>query len=367
MHSHHHHHPSSAADFSHRIFESSSISGRYAHHPHRPHHHHHATHLRMTPSGGVLDGGLDHPCFTSHDALCDNSGNRPPATLFPPPALPSILPVEDGGCGCESCLYISSFSARSDRVYPPDHVHQFSGSSSFTISPDSQCSVYATAAAAAAAAGGGGASVDHYLYLNRMDDLQLAYNQAYFAEEEEVGDSAEEVVYLNRPTRRRRRIQACSRSSSLTRSSPRKTALAEDHKHQAQNPDLPFASGEEYAKRHSACAQFTTWIAALSLEGAHLLELALHIYQRVCRLRKQKHGDSGSGDHPAGARNDDPSLNLACCLWIASKLEERQVNVPAAAEVAAAARIETKALATREMELMALMEWRPLKDWIAPR
>lgn len=58
---------------------------------------------------------------------------------------------------------------------------------------------------------------------------------------------------------------------------------------------------------------------------------------------------------------------LAACLWVASKLGVMQAAVPTAASIAAVARIPADQLLTAELQLLSLLEWRPLEglvlDW----
>ncbi|CAI5526448.1 unnamed protein product [Closterium sp. Naga37s-1] len=94
----------------------------------------------------------------------------------------------------------------------------------------------------------------------------------------------------------------------------------------------------------------SSWYARLALRGPHVSDLAFHIFQKV--LRKLQ---------PGRVAADSLRVTLAACMWTAAKLDDNQKTLPRASDVAAVARVPAKRLQAAELEVMKLVDWRPLE------
>ena len=92
-----------------------------------------------------------------------------------------------------------------------------------------------------------------------------------------------------------------------------------------------------------------SWHHDLYLEGPIICDLAFHMFQRVLRPLKSRQ-----------VSLDGLRAMLAGCLWTAAKLDEKQKNMPRASEVAEVARLDAKRVASEEMRVMSLLNWKPL-------
>ena len=92
-----------------------------------------------------------------------------------------------------------------------------------------------------------------------------------------------------------------------------------------------------------------SWHHDLYLEGPIICDLAFHMFQRVLQPLKSRQ-----------VSLDGLRAMLAGCLWIAAKLDEKQKNMPRASEVAEVARLDAKRVASEEMRVMSLLNWKPL-------
>ncbi|CAI5979703.1 unnamed protein product [Closterium sp. NIES-64] len=96
----------------------------------------------------------------------------------------------------------------------------------------------------------------------------------------------------------------------------------------------------------------SSWYARLALRGPHVSDLAFHIFQKV--LRKLQ---------PGRVAADSLRVTLAACMWTAAKLDDNQKTLPRASDVAAVARVPAKRLQAAELEVMKLVDWRPLEGF----
>ncbi|CAI5975099.1 unnamed protein product [Closterium sp. NIES-65] len=96
----------------------------------------------------------------------------------------------------------------------------------------------------------------------------------------------------------------------------------------------------------------SSWYARLALRGPHVSDLAFHIFQKV--LRKLQ---------PGRVAADSLRVTLAACMWTAAKLDDNQKTLPRASDVAAVARAPAKRLQAAELEVMKLVDWRPLEGF----
>ncbi|CAI7788042.1 unnamed protein product [Closterium sp. NIES-53] len=96
----------------------------------------------------------------------------------------------------------------------------------------------------------------------------------------------------------------------------------------------------------------SSWYARLALRGPHVSDLAFHIFQKV--LRKLQ---------PGRVAADSLRVTLAACMWTAAKLDDNQKTLPRASDVAGVARVPAKRLQAAELEVMKLVDWRPLEGF----
>ncbi|CAI5467160.1 unnamed protein product [Closterium sp. Yama58-4] len=96
----------------------------------------------------------------------------------------------------------------------------------------------------------------------------------------------------------------------------------------------------------------SSWYARLALRGPHVSDLAFHIFQKV--LRKLQ---------PGRVAADSLRVTLAACMWTAAKLDDNQKTLPRASDVAAVARVPAQRLQAAELEVMKLVDWRPLEGF----
>ncbi|CAI5458775.1 unnamed protein product [Closterium sp. Yama58-4] len=96
----------------------------------------------------------------------------------------------------------------------------------------------------------------------------------------------------------------------------------------------------------------SSWYARLALRGPHVSDLAFHIFQKV--LRKLQ---------PGRVAADSLRVTLAACMWTAAKLDDNQKTLPRASDVAAVARVSAQRLQAAELEVMKLVDWRPLEGF----
>ncbi|CAI5468115.1 unnamed protein product [Closterium sp. Yama58-4] len=98
-----------------------------------------------------------------------------------------------------------------------------------------------------------------------------------------------------------------------------------------------------------------SWCAKLALRGRRVVDLALHVLQRALR------------DLPLGSVDSNAlRVLLAACLWTAAKLDGgRQKDVPNAAAMSAVSLVEVGVLQAAELQLMKMMNWKPLEGFEA--
>ncbi|CAI5978917.1 unnamed protein product [Closterium sp. NIES-65] len=119
------------------------------------------------------------------------------------------------------------------------------------------------------------------------------------------------------------------------------------------SPPLNVApKSQSLAKRHKANIEDLLAFSQLALRGPHVSDLAFHIFQKV--LRKLQ---------PGRVAADSLRVTLAACMWTAAKLDDNQKTLPRASDVAAVARVPAKRLQAAELEVMKLVDWRPLEGF----
>ncbi|CAI5480037.1 unnamed protein product [Closterium sp. Yama58-4] len=98
-----------------------------------------------------------------------------------------------------------------------------------------------------------------------------------------------------------------------------------------------------------------SWCAKLALRGQRVVDLALHVLQRALK------------DLPLGSVDSNAlRVLLAACLWTAAKLDGgRQKDVPNAAVMSAVSLVEVSVLQAAELQLMKMMNWKPLEGFEA--
>ena len=113
--------------------------------------------------------------------------------------------------------------------------------------------------------------------------------------------------------------------------------------------------------------------AAMVREWAHMLEaeepeaavdLAVHMFNRTTAAA----ADVQASDPPArrGLKErvrEYGHLSLAACMWLALKIDGRQVEVPSCAYVGEVAGFSVKRLTTAEADIAALLGWDFLGGW----
>ncbi|KAG0562124.1 hypothetical protein KC19_9G120300 [Ceratodon purpureus] len=98
------------------------------------------------------------------------------------------------------------------------------------------------------------------------------------------------------------------------------------------------------------------WHWDLQLSSPGTVPLALRMYRKVSRALA-----------PAVLSNSGVRVTLAACLRLAAGLDEAQITVPKASEVAACAGVSTRRLAMTEIHLLALLGWRRFPVWAGSR
>ncbi|CAI5470255.1 unnamed protein product [Closterium sp. Yama58-4] len=66
---------------------------------------------------------------------------------------------------------------------------------------------------------------------------------------------------------------------------------------------------------------------------------------------------------PTDVAADALRVVLATCLWVAIKGQESQDAVPRASQLAAVARITADSLVGMEIQVLKLLDWRPLEGF----
>lgn len=89
------------------------------------------------------------------------------------------------------------------------------------------------------------------------------------------------------------------------------------------------------------------WHWDLHLSSPGTVPLALRMFRKVSRVLA-----------PAVISNAGMRVTLAACLRLAAGLDDAQIVVPSASEVAACAGVSTRRLAMTEIHLLALLGWR---------
>jgi hypothetical protein len=98
------------------------------------------------------------------------------------------------------------------------------------------------------------------------------------------------------------------------------------------------------------------WHWDLHLSSPGTVPLALRMFRKVSRALA-----------PAVLLNSGMRVTLAACLRLAAGLDEAQITVPKASEVAACAGVSTRRLAMTEIHLLALLGWRRFPVWAGSR
>lgn len=117
------------------------------------------------------------------------------------------------------------------------------------------------------------------------------------------------------------------------------------------NADSPNILGKQAAARLQRV--LSSWYSDLSLTGLETKALAYFVFHRV--LKKL---------HPGRVAADSLRVTLAACLWTAAKLDDKQCNVPKSHEVEAVTGVAASKLVLAEMQLLKILNWRPLEGWI---
>lgn len=97
------------------------------------------------------------------------------------------------------------------------------------------------------------------------------------------------------------------------------------------------------------------WHRELCLSGEDTCSLAFHLLKRS--LIKFE---------PGRIAPDSLRVNLAACLWIATKFDENQTAVRKAPEVSRVAGVDSKRLVEAETVILNVLNWRPLEGWNRP-
>jgi len=98
------------------------------------------------------------------------------------------------------------------------------------------------------------------------------------------------------------------------------------------------------------------WHWDLHLSSPGTVPLALHMFRKVSRALA-----------PAALSNTGMRVTVAACLRLASGLDEAQITLPKASEVAACAGVSVRRLAMTEIHLLALLGWRRFPVWAGTR
>ncbi|CAI5464921.1 unnamed protein product [Closterium sp. Yama58-4] len=119
---------------------------------------------------------------------------------------------------------------------------------------------------------------------------------------------------------------------------------------------LPAPTSDGPALGQTAAARLKrvllSWCTRLHLPSSSAQALAFHMLQRI--LRKLR---------PTDVAADALRVVLATCLWVAIKAQESQDAVPRASQLAAVARITADSLVGMEIQVLKLLDWRPLEGF----
>ncbi|CAI7745339.1 unnamed protein product [Closterium sp. NIES-54] len=138
----------------------------------------------------------------------------------------------------------------------------------------------------------------------------------------------------------------------------RKRSLPELQQQQPSQPRQlqPAPTSDGPALGQTAAARLKrvlhSWCTRLHLASSSAEALAFHMLQRI--LRKLR---------PTDVAADALRVVLATCLWVAIKGQESQDAVPRASQLAAVARITADSLVGMEIQVLKLLEWRPLEGF----
>lgn len=110
------------------------------------------------------------------------------------------------------------------------------------------------------------------------------------------------------------------------------------------------------ASRSRVMRTLAKWHWDLHLSSPGTVPLALRMFRKVSRALA-----------PAVLSNAGLRVTLAACLRLAAGLDEAQVVVPKASEVAACAGVSMRRLAMTEIHLLALLGWRRFPIWAGVR
>ncbi|GJP46894.1 hypothetical protein CLOM_g6144 [Closterium sp. NIES-68] len=138
----------------------------------------------------------------------------------------------------------------------------------------------------------------------------------------------------------------------------RKRTLFESHQQQPPTTRQlqPSSTSDGPALGQTAAARLKrvlqSWCTRLHLATSSAQALAFHMLQRI--LRKLR---------PTDVAADALRVVLATCLWVAIKAQESQGAVPRASQIAAVARVTADALVGMEIEVLKLLDWRPLEGF----
>lgn len=119
----------------------------------------------------------------------------------------------------------------------------------------------------------------------------------------------------------------------------------------AESPDpIPGGLSEQAAARLKRV--LSSWQLELGLSEDGGIELAMKFLQRALKRLQPKMRMLGA---------DTLRITLATCLWLSLKLGTEQAGVPKASQVAEVTGVSASRLRSMEIQLLGLLDWRPLE------